>query len=96
MFLGRGKVFHIVTSILARKLFQKNFLRQGLRSIVWIGEAERVSNEGDSTSRGVKGMLPTKPFKFRASKMTRNAYISINPEKVKLLAPFCWLSAQKN
>ena len=55
-----------------------------------------MSNEGDSTSRGVKGMLPTKPFKFRASKMTRNAYISINPEKVKLLAPFCWLSAQKN
>lgn len=27
-------------------------------------------------------MLPTKPFTFRASKITRNAYNSINPEKI--------------
>ena len=62
MFHGRGKVFHIVTSILAMKLFKKNLLIQGPRFIVWIGGAERASNEGASTSRGVRGYATNKNF----------------------------------
>ena len=56
---------------------------QGPRSVFWISGAERAS-KARVYLRGSGGMLSLKILKFRASKITRNAYI----KPVKMLLNF--------
>ena len=62
-----------------KRLFTEDV--QGPRNVFWIGGAERASN-APVYLRGSGGMFPRKILKFRASKITRNAYIK--PGKMSL------------
>ena len=55
-----------------KRLFTEDV--QGPRNVFWIGGAERASN-ARVYLRGSGGMFPGKILKFRARKITRNAYI---------------------
>ena len=55
-----------------KRLFTEDV--QGPRSVFWIGWAGRAS-KARVYLRGSGGMLPREILKFRASKITRNAYI---------------------
>ena len=68
----RARVYDLVCVCKCKRLFTEDV--QGPRNVFWIGGAERASN-ARVYLRGSGGMFPRKILKFRAPKITRNAYI---------------------